>query len=67
MHIILEIKDNKEGKALIKFLRQLPFVKIGETQKRRKNRNVLKIEEIFGIWKDRDITKERLREKAWRM
>ena len=67
MHIILEIKDNKEGKALIKFLRQLSFVKIGESQKRRKNRNLLKIEEIFGIWKDRDITKERLREKAWRM
>ena len=67
MHIILEIEDNKEGRALMKFLRQLSFVKIRETQEQRKNREVSKIKEIFGIWKDRDITKEQLREKAWRM
>ena len=67
MHIILEIEDNKEGRALMKFLKQLSFVKIREAQKQRKKRKVSEIEEIFGIWKDRDITKERLREKAWRM
>ena len=67
MRFILEIEDNKEGKALMKFLRQLSFVKIGEAQKRRKKRVSLKIDEIFGIWKDRDITKETLREKAWRV
>ncbi len=67
MRFILEIEDNKEGKALMKFLSQLSFVKIGEAQKRRKKRASLKIDEIFGIWKDRDITKETLREKAWRV
>jgi len=68
MRIILEIEDNKEGRALMNFLKQLPFVRIEETQKRRKKkRKGLKIEEIFGIWKDRDITEEKLREKAWRM
>ena len=51
----------------MKFLKQLSFVKIREAQKQRKKRKVSEIEEIFGIWKDRDITKERLREKAWRM
>lgn len=64
MRFILEIENNKEGRALINFLRQLPFVKIQKSQKYKKEQ---KLEEIFGIWKDRDITKETLREKAWRM
>ena len=67
MRIILEIEDNKEGKALMRFLKQLSFVRIEETQKQRRNKKRLKIEEIFGIWRDRNITKERLRAKAWRM
>ena len=64
MQVILEVENNKEGRALINFLRQLPFVKIQKSQKYKKEQ---KLDEIFGIWKDRDITKETLREKAWRM
>ena len=64
MRFILEIENNKEGRALINFLKQLPFVKIRESQKSKKEH---KFEEIFGIWKDRDIAKEKLREKAWRV
>ncbi|MDL1971373.1 MAG: hypothetical protein LWW94_10515 [Candidatus Desulfofervidaceae bacterium] len=64
MQIILEVENNKEGRALINFLRQLPFVKIQKSQKHKKEQ---KLEEIFGIWKDRNLTKETLREKAWRM
>ena len=67
MNIILEIEDNNEGRALMKFLEQLSFVKIRESQKQRRNRKELKIEKIFGIWENRDVTKEKLREKAWRM
>ena len=61
MQVILEVENNKEGRALINFLRQLPFVKIRESQKSKKGH---KLEKIFDIWKDRDITKERLIEKA---
>ena len=64
MQVILEVENNKEGRALINFLRQLPFVKIQKSQKYKKEQ---KLEEIFGIWKDRDVTKETLREKAWRI
>jgi len=64
MRFILEIENNKEGRALINFLKQLLFVKIRESQKSKKEH---KFEEIFGIWKDKDITKEKLREKAWRV
>ncbi len=64
MRVILEVEDNKEGRALINFLKQLPFVRIKKYQKSKKEH---KFEKIFGIWKDRNITKENLREKAWRM
>ena len=64
MRVILEVENNKEGRALISFLKRLPFVKIQESQKSKKEH---KFEEIFGIWKDRNITKEKLREKAWRI
>ncbi|AEH45227.1 hypothetical protein Thein_1361 [Thermodesulfatator indicus DSM 15286] len=64
MRVVLEVENSKEGRALINCLKQLPFVKIRESQKLKKEH---KFEEIFGIWKDRNITKEKLREKAWRM
>ena len=64
MWVILEIENNKEGKDLISFLKRLPFVKIRESQKSKKEH---KLEKIFDIWKDKNITKERLIEKAWRM
>ena len=65
MRIVLEVEDNKEGRALMQFLKQLSFVRIEKTQKQRRKR--LKFEEIFGLWRNRNITKEKLREKAWRM
>ncbi len=67
MRVILEVENSKEGRALISFLKQLPFVKIKEPQKLQKLKKEHKFEEIFGIWKNRDITKEKLREKAWRI
>jgi len=45
MWIILEVKNNKKRRALINFLKQLPFVKIIESQKSKKEH---KFEEIFG-------------------
>jgi len=64
MRIILEIENTEMGKALINFLKQLPFVKMKRTRKFKKKTN---IEEIFGIWKGREISQKTIREKAWRM
>jgi len=64
MRIILEIENPEMGKALINFLKQLPFVKMKRTRKFKKKTN---IEEIFGIWKGREISQKTIREKAWRM
>ena len=66
MKIIIEVDDSRQGKALLQFLSQLPFVRIkrkdGNPRKASK-----KITELFGIWKDRDISKDRLRRKAWKI
>lgn len=67
MRFILEVEDSKEGQALMKFLRQLSFVRIGEARRGWRHKKKAKIDEIFGSWKDREITKEILREKAWRV
>ncbi len=64
MKIVLELKNNREGKALIYFLKQLDFVKIKE-EKNKQDTHAL--DELFGIWKDKKINKESLREKAWRI
>ncbi len=65
MRVIIDIEDNKKGKSFIEFIKELPFIKfkIKEDGKRDKKGE---FSELFGIWKNRDITKESLREEAWR-
>jgi len=64
MEILIEVENSNKGRALINFLRQLSFVKVRKTQAiKKEQRN----ENIFGIWKNRNITKEKIREKAWRL
>jgi len=64
MKVVLEIQDTKKGKVLLDFLKQLSFVKL-EDQDRPKSFG--DINELFGIWRDRQISKENLRSKAWRI
>jgi len=64
MRVTIEVENNKEGRALINFLRQLSFVKIREPRKLKEEQ---KFKEVFGIWRNRDITKEKIRENAWRI
>ncbi|HFC98793.1 MAG TPA: hypothetical protein ENJ40_10155 [Thermosulfurimonas dismutans] len=63
MKIVMEVEDTNRGKVLLEFLKQLPFVKIKGTRKTRKG---IQLNEVFGIWKNREITKGKLRKKAWR-
>jgi len=67
MRIILDIQDNERANAFVELLKQLPFVKIQNGVKRRMTSNKVKaLDDIFGIWKDRDISKGSLRRKAWK-
>ena len=69
MKIVINITDDKKGKTLIEFLKELSFVnldKINDDKKLNKNEKTDDFYKLFGIWKNREITKESLRESAWR-
>ena len=59
MEITIDIKDEKVDEVL-DLLRGFDYIKVREPQEE------TKIEKLFGIWKDRDITLKDLREKAWK-
>jgi len=52
MRVIIDIKDNKKGKSLVEFLKELPFVKLQIKENKEKNKSELS--ELFGIWEKRD-------------
>ncbi|HHT9138485.1 MAG TPA: hypothetical protein ACFYEK_14735 [Candidatus Wunengus sp. YC60] len=64
MKVLIDIQDDKKANDLLAFLKEIPFVRIEKKVEARKTPN---LDEIFGLWRNRDITKESLREKAWRM
>ena len=64
--LVINIKDKTKEKALINFLRELPFIDIEETTVENKNKAANSdIRKLFGIWKDRNVTLHEIREKAW--
>lgn len=64
-HIILKVKDESKLNVLIQFLRNIDFIEIEEKIKKDKEKgNIFK--HSFGIWKDREITLDQLREKVWK-
>lgn len=64
--LVINIKDKTKEKALINFLRELPFIDIEESTVQNKNKTASSdVRKLFGIWKDRDISLNEIREKAW--
>jgi hypothetical protein len=60
--IILEIQDNKRANTLVEVLSQLSFVKIEKGKEKRLTKKKFNaLDNIFGIWKDRNISKGSLR------
>jgi len=65
--IVLNIKNEEKGKFLLDFLKQVEFVDIEEPSPQKAGpieKNSFR--ELFGIWKDRDISLETIRKKAWK-
>ena len=65
MKIVLEIKDIEKAKTVINFLNQNPYINIKDIENIEKNKKTFDMNQMFGLWKKRDITKEEIREKAW--
>ena len=59
--IISEVNDLEENEKIIFFNK---IEKIFDNFDDQQDEEV-SIESVFGLWKDRDITKEALRKKAW--
>jgi len=62
MEITIKIKDENKAKGILDLLNELPFVEIKKSKKRNSFQN---FEDLFGIWKDRDVSATTLRKKAW--
>ncbi|MCK4763052.1 MAG: hypothetical protein KAW12_12725 [Candidatus Aminicenantes bacterium] len=66
--IVVSIKNEAKGKFLLDFLRQIEFIEIRE----RIGSDISGAEkegsfsDLYGIWKDRDISLESIRKKAWK-
>ena len=66
--VVLNIKNDVKGKFLLDFLKQIEFVEIEEEQSNIEDKSSDKesFRDLFGIWKNRDITIETIRQKAWK-
>ncbi|MCA9917208.1 MAG: hypothetical protein KC445_04615 [Anaerolineales bacterium] len=68
--IIIRVKDKEKAKALYDLLRALDFVDSIATDSQTENADEQSQEDeaffsVAGIWSDRDVSQESLRQKAW--
>jgi hypothetical protein len=62
--IILTIKDHTKKNFLLELLKQFDFIEIHKTREKKSDQY-----DFFasaGLWKDRDITADKLRKQAWK-
>ena len=64
MKIIIDVSNEGKAKHLIDILKDIPYVKNIRVE-HEKNKGKPDFKSVFGIWKDRDITLENIRKKAW--
>jgi len=64
--IVINVKDDTKINALVNFLQEINFIDI----EREKNITTISrkgdLRKLFGLWENRDITLEEIRQKAWR-
>lgn len=65
--IVIHIKDDTKGNALVSFLNEINFIDVESEEKEgsivsRKG----DLRKLFGIWENRDITLAGIRKKSWR-
>ena len=73
MKIAVQIQDHYKALKLLEFLRSLDFVRVleaGDTEGKMKSREDISEPVDFfsyaGLWENRDLTAETLRQQAWR-
>ena len=65
----INIKDSEKAVIVIKLLKELPFMEIeGDTIDKKDDpikKNTKSLEDLFGLWENKDISLLKIREKAW--
>ena len=63
--ITLTIKDDNKLKFFLELLKQFDFIEIQKSSSKRKKATKHDLFASAGIWKDRNINAQEIREKAW--
>ena len=63
--ILIDIKDKSKAHIVVDLLKELSFIEFREIGKANKIGKDSDFRELFGIWKDREVTIDDLRQKAW--
>ena len=65
----IKIKDTKKASIVFDLLKELPFVEIEKTENQKHKKPSKKVsknlEDLFGLWGNRDISVDNIRGKAW--
>lgn len=65
----INIKDSEKAMIVINLLKELPFVEIEDNMIDKKDDPAKKkakyLEDLFGLWENKDISLLKIREKAW--
>ena len=64
-NILITIKDSSKYHFLLELLNQFQFVEVVKPLKNNKIQKKHSILDSIGIWKDREISAEKLRKDAW--
>ncbi len=63
--IVLKIKDNSKKEFLITLLKQFSFVDISYRKIDGAKNSKTSLNDIYGIWKDKDVSLDNIRKNAW--
>ena len=63
--ILIDIKDKSKENIVVSLLRELSFIEFKELGKANKIGRASDFRKLFGIWKDRKVEFDDLRQKAW--
>lgn len=67
MHkLVLKIKNNKNYKMFLDMLEHIDFVEL-EEKTISSPKSGQSLNKLYGMWKDRNIDLQKIRDKAWRL
>lgn len=64
MQFLITINDNSKAEHFIDFLKDIPYVNVIEANEKEVDGNSLF--DSFGMWKDKDVSLDKIRAKAWK-